>query len=315
MAPTLGKCPDNKVDCCGICYYPDLEDCIRCKIVEKESISEISPSETPISEIPIIEPDAENIYDLIQENKIEVEATGSGISSLSLKIKPKVNFNIKVHIPAGTLFTANRGSTQNMVSTKSKSVTIEVEVKPGVDIGIEKKEQPATYVDVPVACANLHKDVPASTDTFTIEKSPNQEELEKLLPILDAEDAIYPVKQAAIWIITDDADYNDLGTLICKNGARAINESEAAEALRLIDKAGIDINNKAIRKDRDKIQEENTGKPSCYSEGTIVLVRDDIPVIQPVTSWTWKCGTCPAGYQGPNEKCECWKWVTYTRYV
>lgn len=154
-----------------------------------------------------------------------------------------------------------------------------------------------------------------STDTFTIKKSLNQEELERLLAVLDAENADYPVQQAAIWIITDDADYYDLGTLICENGERAINESQAAEALLLIDKAGIDINNKAIAKDRDRIQDGNTGEPSCYSERTVVPVSNVIPVTESDASWTWKCGTCPAGYQGPNENCECWKWVTYTSYV
>ena len=46
----------------------------------------------------------ENIYDLIEENKIEVEATGSGISSLSLKIEPKVDINLKVYFKIILIF-------------------------------------------------------------------------------------------------------------------------------------------------------------------------------------------------------------------
>lgn len=309
---TAGKCPENMLDCCGNCYNPGSEECIKsgdidCKIVEK-SISEI-PRSNPQPK----EADVENIYDLITEGKIAVEARGSSISSLSLKIEPKVDLNIKVSIPPGTLFSADRGSSQSMISTEG--VTVELEVEPGLDVSVEEKDQPDNenwkYVDVPVACANLHKAIPESADTFKVERSPNQEELEKLLPVLEAVGASYPVKQAAIWIITDDASYSDLGTLV-SGGDRVIKEYEAAEAMRLIGEAGIDISNKAIWEDRDKISEGNTGKPTGYVEGagTMQSCRtcpegwsgpgDDCKC--------WKCEDCPAGWEGPNEKCECWRW-------
>jgi hypothetical protein len=271
IGSVAGICIENTLDCCGICYDPSSEDCINlgneeCKVVEK-SIPEISNSTTKT------DANVENIRDLIEERKIEVEAKGSGISNMELKIKPKIDLNIKVSIPPGTFFRANSGSSQNMISTKG--LTVKLEVEPGFDIEW-------TQVDVPVACANMHKAVPESSDTFEVERSPNQDELEKLLPILDAENVSDSVKQAAIWIITDNADYNDLGTLV-SNGSRAIKEYEASEAMRLIDKAGIDIEKKAIWVDREEIDRGNTGKPTCNE--------------------------CPPGYEGPNEKCECWRWV------
>jgi hypothetical protein len=113
---------------------------------------------------------------------------------------PKINIKIKVSIPAGTFFPSNRGSSQNMVSTKR--ITVEIEAKTGIGIELEMENRPDdekwTYVTVPVACANLHKAVPGSGDTFEIERSSNQGELEKLAPILDSEYVSQPVKQAAV---------------------------------------------------------------------------------------------------------------------
>ena len=308
----MAKCPEGMLDCCGTCYYPSSEECIKlggadCKIVEK------SISETLLPKSSSIEPNEGNIYDLLEDGKIKVETEGSGISSLYLKIEPTIDLNIKVSIPAGTFFSANKGSSQNMISTKG--ITVELEVEPGLDVSIEKTDQPGTehwtHAEVPVACTNLHKAVPDSSDTFKIERSPNQEELEKLLPVLESEDASYPVKQAAIWIITDDADYGDLGTLV-SDGSRVINEYEAAEAMRLIEKAGIDIKNKAIWGDREKIEKGNTGKPTSYIEGAGIITSCR-PCPEgwkgPSENCTcWKCDECPSGWEGPNEKCECWRW-------
>lgn len=308
------KCPEGALNCGENCYYPNSEECVNLGHGEYKIVERSEPL-TPPPKSQIMETNSENICDLIDEGKIEIEAEGSGISSLSLKIKPKVDFNIKVTIPAGTFFPANRGSSQSMVSTKR--ITIELEAKPGIDIEIESDSKPSsdgwTHVNVPVACANLHKAIPGSGDTFEVERSPNQEELEKLMPILDAEDASYPVKQAAIWIITDNADYDDLGTLV-SDGSRVINEYEAAEAIKFIEKAGINIKNKAIWEDRERIEKGNTGKPTGYIEGAGILT----PCGPCPEGWSGpdenctcsKCDECPPGWEGPNEKCECWRWET-----
>ena len=42
----------------------------------------------------------------------------------------------------------------------------------------------------------------------------------------------YPVEQAAIWIVTDDASYDELGMLVkdSRFGTAVINENDAARA-------------------------------------------------------------------------------------
>lgn len=111
-----------------------------------------------------------------------------------------------------------------------------------------------TTISVPAACANRSKHIPGRSDTFAIRRSPQQAELAILMPFLDKANVDYSTRQAAVWIVTDDADYDDLGILIPgPGGSRIIREDQAARAMRICDEAGSDVTRKAIWKDRDRI--------------------------------------------------------------
>jgi len=106
------------------------------------------------------------------------------------------------------------------------------------------------------ACANMRSGIPGSEDRFSVERSPHQQELAKLMPILDASHVPDDVRQAAVWIVTDNADYDDLGILVTGFvgfGTRAIHESETVRAMQICDRAGIDITQKAIWGDKEQI--------------------------------------------------------------
>jgi hypothetical protein len=62
----------------------------------------------------------------------------------------------------------------------------------------------------------------------------------------------YPVEQAAIWIVTDDAAYDDLGMLVggSRYGEALISENEAVHAMKLVNEAGLDITGHAIWSER-----------------------------------------------------------------
>ena len=95
--------------------------------------------------------------------------------------------------------------------------------------------------------------------------APEQAELQALVATIDArssswgwEYGTFDVVQAAIWIVTDDAGYGGLGTLVRQSGigglsTRVILEDEAARAMRMVDEAGIDITQRQIWQDRDLI--------------------------------------------------------------
>jgi hypothetical protein len=186
-----------------------------------------------------------DLVDLLDEKKVEVKAQGSGIESVHLEVKRLVNYVLSVRIPVGTFFVSRDPSAQNMVATAEATATLTSDVW--------------TTVSVSAACANRPRDVPGDDDTFTVRRSPQQQELQRLMPALVKAGADSKVEQAAVWIVTDDADYDDLGILVSRSiaqvfgGTRVINEEEAALAMKICDEAGIDIRRKAIWGDVSEI--------------------------------------------------------------
>ncbi|MDR2673518.1 MAG: WD40 repeat domain-containing protein [Opitutaceae bacterium] len=196
-----------------------------------------------------------NITDLIKTGKLLAEISGDGIQEISVRLRKTVPWPLEVVIPAGTYFVCNNKNAQNMVSTED------------VRVALAESESEKDSFSVPVACANRPKDVPDSGDRFTIGSLPNGEELAKLMASMRGKNVSYPVKQAAVWILTDNADYSDLGKLITRTSRmgepsflatsrRTIQEPEAVAAMRLCAGAGVDIKTKAIWKEARKLHAE-----------------------------------------------------------
>ncbi len=192
-----------------------------------------------------------DIVDLIKQKKIKVKTCGNGIQLVNLQIKRLVDYSVTVNVPIGTYFVAHSSSSQNMVSTNAEKTVLTDNEWHGLNVD--------------AACANRTLDVPHGDDSFTIQRSPNQQELVKLTKTLESRDVDSEVKQAAVWIVTDDADYDGLGILVSRQhfylgnsqsylgGTRVINEYEAAMGMKLCDEAGINIKQKAIWWDRKEI--------------------------------------------------------------
>lgn len=190
----------------------------------------------------LLDMDGRNLTELIAEKKVEVMVSGMSIDSIKVRLHRLTRYDIGVMIPAGTLFVSRKKSVQNMVATGSKTITLDADAW--------------FSTDVPVACTNKSRDIPCDADSFSVQASPFQKSLGKLIPVLDEEKCSFPVIQAAVWIITDNANYDGLGTLISDSegfGSRLIKEEETAEAMYVIDKAGIDIRSKAVWRDRKAI--------------------------------------------------------------
>lgn len=186
-----------------------------------------------------------DVVDLLGERKIEVKTRGSGIKSVEVSLRRRVPHRLTVRIPVGTFFVSANPSSQNMVTTEEGKV----------DLGDDGWSE----VSVDAACANRPRAIPGEGDSFTVQRSPNQDELARLMPVLDKAGVSYGVRQAAVWIVTDNADYDDLGILVSRSqfqlmgGTRVIGEEEAARAMRICEEAGIDVRQKAIWRDREKI--------------------------------------------------------------
>jgi alpha-glucoside transport system substrate-binding protein len=182
-----------------------------------------------------------NIVDLINDGSISVKATGRGIDELDLDIENLIDELLDVEIPAGTYFVSSASSQQNMVVRHTRVVQV------------EPNDLLSTILDA--ACAEMEDDVPGDETGFTVQ-SGGSTDLSTLMPVLEAADVDYDVEQAAIWIVTNNADYDDLGTLVSGWGyARVIDEDEAARAMQLVDEAGLNITYFRIWRDREMIAE------------------------------------------------------------
>ena len=188
---------------------------------------------------------ARSIVDLIAEGKIEARTRGAGIREVHVSLRKLVDYPISVDIPVGTFFVSARRSAQNMVATSQRTVSI--------------SNDSWLSIDLPAACANRPRDIPGTSDSFKIQRSPNQTELEKVMPIVNRRSSDFGVLQAAVWIITDDASYGDLGILVLRSsyqafgGTRVIEEKEAGSAMRILAEAGVVLQQKRIWKDRKRI--------------------------------------------------------------
>jgi hypothetical protein len=183
--------------------------------------------------------------ELVAEGRLEVEFKGNDIQEVEARLRRRAAEPLKVRIPVGTYLEAGNASTQNMVVTED------------VPLSLEGDEW--VSVSVPVACANQAKGVPGKRDTFRAADSPESRDLVHLMPVLDDARVPYPVRQAAVWIVTDDADYGVLSRLVSRpaswtiGGTRLIREREMARAMQICTQAGIDLEAKAIWADREQI--------------------------------------------------------------
>jgi outer membrane protein assembly factor BamD (BamD/ComL family) len=187
--------------------------------------------------------EGQHLVDLIAQGKVEAKPRGAGIQSVSVEIRRLVNHDVTVLIPAATFFVAS-ASVQDMVTTAEKELVL--------------RNDGWQSISLPAVCANLHLDVPESEQGFQVQRSPHQEELERVVKALSTAGRLYQgTRQAAVWIVTDNADYQDLGILVSGPvaglGSRVIHETEAAQAMKIVDDAGIDITKKAIWHDRNLI--------------------------------------------------------------
>jgi len=145
---------------------------------------------------------------------------------------------LEILIPAGTYFVAENPSVQNMVARHAASASID----PGAIVDIK----------VDAACASLHLTAPGAADTFAMVRASELPEMGKVIDQLNTTPVEYPVEQAAIWIVTDDASYDELGMLVGGSpfGPPLIQEEDAARAMMLADQAGVDIRKYSIWNDR-----------------------------------------------------------------
>ncbi len=161
------------------------------------------------------------LNDAVNRGYIDVDVVMSSIKDGRINARNRTQDYLYVTIPAGSYFVANSTSNQNMLVTSTKSFSLE----PGA----------STTEYVPTACMNIHRDIPNERAGYTVGYT-NDATLQNLVKLFEQNNTSYYVRQAAVWIVTDDATYADTGTLSV-NGRKAISQADYNEAQRLVSQA------------------------------------------------------------------------------
>lgn len=130
---------------------------------------------------------------------LAISVSCSSINYATLTVKNNTDDFVTFTVKPGTYFGAKSSSVQNMLITEYLTDTL----SPG--------EEKSYTLDT--CCMNIHRDIPSSGNGFDL-KFTNNEKLAKLAAYLHENDVPYAVRQAAVWIITDNATYGDCGILV-----------------------------------------------------------------------------------------------------
>ena len=164
-----------------------------------------------------------SLLDAVKEKYVRFSATGNGIQSSRINIENLTDMKLHLIIPAGTFLSANSSSYQNMVLTKPRDIVVDA-----------KKTHSGS---VSVACMNIRRNIPTGNDSFGIAKRPDNHLLSKLIRLLSQRNESYAVVQAAIWIVTDDATYSDMGILLNQYRQRTIDYDDYQKAVSIVNEA------------------------------------------------------------------------------
>ena len=178
-----------------------------------------------------------DIVDLLDERKIEVQVTGAGIQNVSVRVRKLVEYPLSVRVPVGSYFVAG-GRSQNMVATEQR------------DVRLINDEWQSLSLDA--ACANRPLPVPTGSETFSVRRPTHAEQLARVASAFVGGSLPFSVRQAAVWIVTDNATYSELGVLV-RGRARIIREIDTARAMKILEESGVDLTSKAIWRDRQAI--------------------------------------------------------------
>lgn len=170
---------------------------------------------------PTPQPISGTIHQLADNKTITVSITGSSIQSTSVKLTNETSGAVSVVIDYGTWFKSNSSSVQSMLVTSKKTV--------------ELTPDETRTVSVSTACMNISRDIPSSSNSFTLNSYSSSEKLAKLVKYADENNCSYAVIQSAVWIITDNVTDNELrGSLVDSSGNSVIQQSHIDEARKII---------------------------------------------------------------------------------
>jgi len=163
------------------------------------------------------------VQTLAKNGVLSVSVSGISIGNISVKLTNKTVRPAKVTIGLGTYFAANSGGVMDMVLLQPKSLSLD----PGA----------SETLNMLVAGMNISRDIPGSSNDFTLSALNADSKLAKLVVVLADNGCTYAVSQAAVWIVQDNpGDSALLNTLENQDGSQTIKQADLDKAKTMVAK-------------------------------------------------------------------------------
>ncbi len=174
-----------------------------------------------------------SFVELVETNQLRVEATGGGLSRVKLLVLNTSERRVRITLPPGTYFDATAEYSQDMVSVAPYEFVL--------------APHTSEQLDVEVVCATMFKGVPEIYTQFTVRGLADQPSVVRVAAMLadpEFSGEPYSVRQAAVWVVTDNASLHDLTTrirIVAPSTPSLIEKTDVARAWRVLERAGIDL--------------------------------------------------------------------------
>jgi hypothetical protein len=171
-------------------------------------------------------PPAVELRQAVEAGSVAITARGMNLEQLELGLESKSEEAIRVVVNPATVFNPGSSATQSMVVITKEVVTLE----PGEKVTIE----------LDVACADMRRDTPDSSDGFRLDAGRPSTSLVKLFKVAGFADLDFRIKQFAVWTITDNptrSGYVGLGYFGVGSGP---SNDELQQIRDLLVEAGVD---------------------------------------------------------------------------
>jgi len=166
------------------------------------------------------------LQEALTEGLVLASITGDGLTRIDLTLKPQVDFNLEIEIEPGTTFISGSEGVQNMVLRRETFVYL----KPSAEVSLELE----------VSCANMELKQPEGADAFTVSTDPPNPDLAKLFALDKFQFEESPLKQFAVWTITDNPPYGGYVGIDTDGVTWLPWEDDIARMRTLFEAAGID---------------------------------------------------------------------------
>jgi hypothetical protein len=198
----------------------------------------------------LAEAEPNSVFRLARNNIITLTGTSDAIDRFGVVLDKGQRDSVAVLLPPGAYWKAEDPEVRDAVATG------------GFDEILRDKGE--IYYHTRTALVGMHKRPVTYGDTFTLLPTPPNEDLARLIAFFQHVMPDMRLRQAAVWIATDDATFSELQKYMDAYAQADLDPytgeedthfgaEEAINAIQIVEAAGFDLHNYAIWSDREEI--------------------------------------------------------------